>query len=130
MGGVACTAAGLLHIVCVCVCVIIDLCMAISWSRVADMTQRSVSLALSGLTLLGLAVLAHGGYGVLQRKNQRAALEQKKNVSNTTLNFSIPKGTSLTFALGEQVRTNIGCQDKQIHIKLHNPLILLACRYQ
>lgn len=64
------------------VCVIIDLCMAISWSRVADMTQRTVSLALSGLTLVGLAVLARGGYGVLQRKNQRAALEQQKNVSH------------------------------------------------
>lgn len=54
------------------------------------MTQRSVSLMLSGLTLVGLAVLAKGGYGVLQRKNKRAALEQQKNVSNITLNFATP----------------------------------------
>lgn len=55
--------------------------MAISWSRVADMTQRTVSLALSGLTLVGLAVLARGGYGVLQRKKQREvlALEQQQH---------------------------------------------------
>lgn len=45
--------------------------MAISWSRVADMSQRGVSLMLSGLTLVGLGVLANGGYGVYKRKKQR-----------------------------------------------------------
>lgn len=55
--------------------------MAIPWSRVADMTQRTVSLALSGLTLVGLAVLARGGYGVMQRKKNRESLvlEEQQN---------------------------------------------------
>ena len=35
------------------------------------MSQRTVSLMLSGLTLVGLGVLANGGYGVYKRKKQR-----------------------------------------------------------
>lgn len=51
------------------------------------MTQRTVSLALSGLTLVGLAVLARGGYGVVQRKKHREALaleqQQQENYHQT-----------------------------------------------
>lgn len=47
--------------------------MALFWSRVADMTQRTVSVALFGLTLLGLGVLAKGGYDVMERKKERDA---------------------------------------------------------
>ena len=49
--------------------------MAISWSRVADFTQRSLAVMLFGLTLYGTSVLARGGYGVVQRRKQRKALE-------------------------------------------------------
>lgn len=52
-----------------------------AWSRVADMTQRSVSFALFGLTLVSLGVLAKGGYDVMQRKKSRDAklLEEQKS---------------------------------------------------
>ena len=52
--------------------------MAISWSRVADMAQRSLSLALSGLTLVGVAILARGGYDIMQRKKNRELIAQEQ----------------------------------------------------
>lgn len=52
--------------------------MAISWSRVADMAQRSLSLVLSGLTLVGVAILARGGYGIMQRKKNRELIAKEQ----------------------------------------------------
>lgn len=35
------------------------------------MSQKTVSVALSGLTLVGLGVLAKGGYDVMEKKKKR-----------------------------------------------------------
>ena len=62
--------------------------MAIPWSRMADMTQRSVSLALSFLTLVGVGVLIRGGYKVVQRKKalQLAAENDNTQISQQVRN--------------------------------------------
>ena len=49
-----------------------------NWSRLADLTQRTFSVALLGLTVYGIAVLANGGYGVMQKRKQAKALEGNK----------------------------------------------------
>lgn len=39
------------------------------------MSQKTVSVALSGLTLVGLGVLAKGGYDVMEKKKKRTLEE-------------------------------------------------------
>ncbi len=59
--------------------------MAFFWSRLADISHRSITLVLMGLTVVGLTMVTQGGYGVLQRKKERKkrkALEQA--ASNAT----------------------------------------------
>lgn len=46
-----------------------------AWSRLADYTQRTLSVMLLGLTIYGGVVLANGGYGVVQRRKQQKVLE-------------------------------------------------------
>ena len=43
------------------------------WSKVADFTQRGISLALFGLSAYALLILGHGAYGSIQRRRQRLA---------------------------------------------------------
>lgn len=50
---------------------------------VADVAQKSVSLLLFGLTLYGTAVLAKGGYGVVQRHKQRKHPEANEGTTPT-----------------------------------------------
>lgn len=47
----------------------------VSWSRIADRAQQTVSLSLFGLTMIGLVMLGRGGYGIIQRRKERKALE-------------------------------------------------------
>ena len=48
--------------------------MAPLWGRIADYSQRGISILLFGLTVVGTLLLAQGGYGVVQRRKQRKAL--------------------------------------------------------
>ena len=54
--------------------------MAFSWGRVADLSHRSITLVLMGMTFIGVTMVGQGGYGVLQRKKERErkALQQKE----------------------------------------------------
>lgn len=55
--------------------------MAISWSRVAELGQKSTTLVLMGMTVVGVTMVAQGGYGVVQRKKER---ERKSKQEATT----------------------------------------------
>ena len=48
---------------------------SVFWRRVADYTQRSITITLAGLTVLGLVVLAQEGQGVVYRYKQGKALK-------------------------------------------------------
>lgn len=62
--------------------------MAFSWSRVADLTQRSVSIGLFGLTLVSLGVLSKGGYDSVQRRKMRKATESAEQNSTSATESS------------------------------------------
>ena len=49
--------------------------MSLFWRRVADYTQRGLSITLAGLTVLGLVILAQEGHGVVHRYKQGKALK-------------------------------------------------------
>ncbi len=51
-----------------------------NWSRVADIAQRTLSVTLLGLSLYGVAVLAQGGYNVMQRKKLQKAVDSSQQV--------------------------------------------------
>ena len=54
---------------------------SVFWRRIADYSQRSVSITLAGLTVLGLVILAQEGQGVVHRYKQGKAL--KKTMAST-----------------------------------------------
>ncbi len=54
---------------------------SVFWRRIADYSQRSVSITLAGLTVLGLVILGQEGQGVVHRYKQGKAL--KKSMANT-----------------------------------------------
>ena len=45
------------------------------WPRVADLTQRTLTLLLFGVTLYGGYVLSVGGYGVIKRHRERKRIK-------------------------------------------------------
>ena len=47
------------------------------WSKLADYSQRTVSLVLFGFTIYGIAVLVSGGKVVWQRHKQRKVEDGK-----------------------------------------------------
>ena len=49
--------------------------MAVRWYRLADLAQRGMAVVLFSLTLYGTVVLAQGGWGVVQRRKARKAVE-------------------------------------------------------
>lgn len=54
---------------------------SIFWRRIADYSQRGISITLVGLTVLGLVILAQEGQGVMYRRKQGKAL--KNSIANT-----------------------------------------------
>ena len=54
---------------------------SVFWRRIADYSQRSISITLAGLTVLGLMILAQEGQGVVHRYKQGKAL--KKTMAST-----------------------------------------------
>ena len=56
--------------------------MSLFWRRVADYTQRSISITLAGLTVLGLVILGQEGQGVVHRYKQGKAL--KNSMANAS----------------------------------------------
>ena len=56
--------------------------MSVFWRRVADFSQRGLSLTLAGLTVVGLVILAQEGRGVMHRRKQGKAL--KNSQANVT----------------------------------------------
>ena len=49
--------------------------MSVFWRRIADYSQRGISLTLAGLTVLGLVILVQEGQGVMYRRKQGRALQ-------------------------------------------------------
>ena len=52
------------------------------WRRLADYSQRGISITLAGLTVLGLVILTQEGQGVVYRYKQGKAL--KNSMANTS----------------------------------------------
>ena len=53
-----------------------------AWGRVADYTQRTMSVLLFGLTVYGLVILTRGGIDVLKRHKQRKAGQLTASLDN------------------------------------------------
>ena len=47
----------------------------VNWSRVADLTQRTIVWTMVGLTAYASVLLARGSYGVIQRHKKIKSLE-------------------------------------------------------
>lgn len=45
--------------------------MRTSWGRLADFSQKTISLCLVGLTIYGAVMLVNGGRGVFRRRKER-----------------------------------------------------------
>ena len=48
---------------------------SVFWRRIADYSQRGLSLTLAGLTVLGLVILVQEGQGVMYRRKHGRALQ-------------------------------------------------------
>lgn len=49
-----------------------------AWTRIADYSQRTVSILLFGLTIYGLSIMVRGGHGVLKRRKERQLLNSEQ----------------------------------------------------
>lgn len=60
--------------------------MAVRWYRLADLAQRGMAVVLFSLTLYGTVILAQGGWGVVQRRKARKAVEGGGGGGGKTVN--------------------------------------------